>query len=207
MSMPDKNPQEDLASSDDCTASEPSAAVVGDTDSVTAQPVDSESDAVPRSSLDEQLAAASAERDENHERWLRAQAELENYRKRVQKESEEQRLYRALPVIRDLLGPLDNLRRAIAAAQTSRNVDDVLQGVEMVVRQLEEALKSHSAVPIEAVGQPFDPNLHEAVQQIPSNDQPAMTVMEEVECGYKLHERVVRPSKVIVSSGPPPEQA
>ena len=152
-----------------------------------------------------QIEAVTAERDANYDRWVRAQAELENYRKRVQKEAEQNRLYQALPLIRDLLPGLDNLQRALAAAERSKNMDEVIQGVQMVANQLQDVFAARSVLPIEAVGKPFDPNIHEAVQHIPSADQPAMTVLEEVERGYMIHDRVVRPSKVVVSSGPPAE--
>jgi molecular chaperone GrpE len=153
-------------------------------------------------SLREQLEAAASERDTNYDRLLRAQAELENYRKRVQKEMDEYRQYQSLPMVRDLLPGLDNLQRALTAAAASKNIDDLVQGVEMVAHQFQDILSRHAVVPIEAAGKPFDPNLHEAIQQMPS-EQPAMTVVNEVERGYTMHDRVVRPSKVIVSSGPP----
>lgn len=153
-------------------------------------------------SLDEQLEAAIAERDENYDRLLRAQAELENFRKRVRKETELNRLYQQLPLVRDLLPGLDNLQRALTAAESSQGVEGLVEGVRMVVQQFEDLLGRYSVKPIEAVGQPFDPNLHEAVLQQPSADHPPMTVIEEVQRGYILHDRVVRPSQVIVSTEP-----
>lgn len=149
------------------------------------------------------LEVAMTERDENHDRWLRSQAELENFRRRAQKEAEEMRRYQTLPLIRDLLPGMDNLERAVSAAENSSNVEELLQGVRMVVQQFENTLGNHSLKPIEAIGQPFDPNLHEAIQQLPSADHPPMTVIQELERGYTLYDRVVRPSKVIVSSAPP----
>ena len=156
-------------------------------------------------SVREQLEAAMAERDELRNKWLKAEAELDNYRKRVQREAEELRRYQAMPLARELLPGLDNLQRAIRAAETSKNIDDLVQGLSMVEKQLEDILRRHSIEPIEAVGQPFDPNLHEALQQTPSAEHPPMTVLQELERGYTLHDRVVRPTKVIVSSGPPPD--
>lgn len=153
-------------------------------------------------SLEEQLQAAAAERDANYDRFLRTQAELENYRKRAQKEAAETSRYQAMPIVRELLPALDNLSRAIAAADTTDKAE-LVKGVQMVAAQLDSILAGHSVVPIQAVGQPFDPNLHEAVQQIPSADQPPMTVLDEVERGYMLHDRVVRPSKVLVSTAMP----
>jgi molecular chaperone GrpE len=154
-------------------------------------------------SLEAQLEAALGERDNNHNRWLRAEADLDNYRKRSQKEAEESRLYRSLPLVRDLLPVIDNLQRAIAAAAKAGESGELVQGVKLVLKQFEDVLAAHSVQTIEAVGQPFDPNLHAAVQQVPSADYPPMTVVQELERGYRLHDRVVRPSQVIVSSSPP----
>lgn len=154
-------------------------------------------------SLEAQLETAMAERDAYHSRWLRAEADLDNYRKRAQKEAEESRMYRALPLLRDLLPGLDNLQRAVSAAANGGDSRDLVEGVKLVLKQFEGVLASHSIQAIDAVGQPFDPNLHAAVQQVPSPDHPPMTVVQELEKGYRLHDRVVRPSQVIVSSGPP----
>ncbi len=167
-----------------------------------APPRDSAKETGP-ASLKEQLDAALAERDENRNKWLRTEAELDNYRKRVQRETEDHRRYQALPLARELLPSLDNLGRALRAAETSKNVEDLLQGVSMVAKQLEDILSRHSVQAIEALGQPFDPHLHEALGQVPSADHPAMTVVQELERGYTLHDRVVRPTKVLISSGPP----
>jgi molecular chaperone GrpE len=153
-------------------------------------------------SLEEQLEATRTERDENNDRFLRAQAELENYKRRTQRELAEQRLYAALPVVRDLLPVIDNFQRALDAARNSEQAADLVEGLELVIRQLGETLSRHGTTPISAVGQPFDPNLHEAVQQIPDPDHPPMTVLRELERGYVLHDRVVRPTKVIVSTAP-----
>ncbi len=150
-----------------------------------------------------QLQSALAERDANHDKWIRAVAELDNYRKRVQRENEETRKYQAQSLVRDLLPVLDNLRRAVAAATASDSSqpDELIQGVELVLKQLDEALTKHAIKPIPALGQPFDPHLHEAVQQVPSDEHPPMTIVHELERGYTLYDRVIRPSKVVVSSG------
>ena len=153
-------------------------------------------------SLKDQLEAALAERDANYNLYLRAHAELANYRKRAQKEAEEMRQYQALPVARDLLPALDNLHRALAAAETSGNVQDLVNGVRLVAKQIEAALGRHEVVPIEAAGKPFDPNLHQAIQQVETHEHPPMTVVQEVERGFTLKDRVVRPATVIVSTSP-----
>ena len=156
--------------------------------------------------LNQQLQQTISERDANLERWQRSLADFDNFRKRIQREQEQERQYRSLGVVRDLLPALDNLQRALQAAKGTRDLDhldQLLQGVQMVAQQFTDALGRHSVLPIQAEGQPFDPNLHEAIQQMPSADHPPMTVLQEVERGYMLHDRVVRPTKVIVSTSPP----
>jgi len=145
-------------------------------------------------------SALQAERDQFFESWKRVQAEFENYRRRSQREREQEAKYVALPVIRDLLPGLDNLRRSLEAANKSGKLEELTKGVEMTLKQIESILDKHEAKAIPGVGTPFDPNLHEAISQMPSADHPPMTVLMEVERGYLLHDRVVRPSKVIVSA-------
>ena len=154
------------------------------------------------SSLEERLQALAEEANTARDQALRAQAELDNYRKRTQRELADERRYAALPIVRDLLPALDNLQRAVDAGQNVDDLTAMLQGVEMVAQQIREILAGHGAAAIAASGQPFDPNLHEAIQQMPSVDHPPMTVIDEVEQGYTLHDRVIRPSKVIVSVAP-----
>lgn len=145
------------------------------------------------------VAALIAERDEYKNKWARALADLDNYRRRVQKEMEEDRKYAAIPLLKAVLPGLDGLQLALRAAATSQNAEELITGVQMVAKQFDAALSAVGIAPIVSVGQPFDPNLHEAISQRPSADVPPMTVLDEVERGYTLHDRVVRPSKVIVS--------
>lgn len=149
------------------------------------------------------LAAALAERDAFQERWLRAQADFENFRRRARQEAEEARRYQDQRLAADLLPGLDNLARAVAAAESAGSSDELVAGVMMVLRQFEDVLAQHDVVPIACVGQPFDPHRHAALQQIPSADHPPLTVLQEVERGWMLHDRVLRPSRVLVSSAPP----
>lgn len=165
-----------------------------------------EEGAAPDAGLAEQLEATRAERDENHDKWLRSEAELENFRRRVRKEAEELQKFQSLGITRDLLPGLDNLDRAIAAADSTGDVENLLQGIRMVSQQFREVFTKHNVEPIAAEGEPFDPNLHEALQQVPTDEHPPMTVLQEVETGYKLHDRVIRPSKVIVAMAPPSEE-
>lgn len=140
---------------------------------------------------------------EAKDRALRARAELENYRKRVAREMDDQRRYANLPLIRDLLPIWDDMGRAIEAAEKANEADSLLEGFKMVIRQLEDVLARHDCSRIEALGEPFNPHLHEAISQQPSTDQPPGTVIHVTQTGFQLYDRVVRPSKVIVSTAQP----
>ncbi len=135
------------------------------------------------------------------DRELKAQAELENFRKRVLRDTEQQLKYASIDMVRDLLDVVDNLQRAIDAANKGGEASGLTEGVQMVQQQLEGVLAKHHCTPIRALGQPFDPNIHQAIAQQPSREYPAGTVMMETSIGYVLHDRVIRPSMVIVSTG------
>ena len=141
--------------------------------------------------------------EEVSDRALRAQAELENYRRRVARQMDEERRYANMPLLRDLLPVLDNMRRATEAAEKTEEAASLLEGFRMVTSQLEDVLARHHCTEIEALGMPFDPNLHEAISQQPSADHPEGTVLLVTQSGFRLHDRVVRPSQVIVSGGAP----
>jgi len=146
--------------------------------------------------------ALQAELKDARARALRAQADLDNYRKRVQRENEQERRYASMPLLRGLLPAVDNIQRAIEAAETSQESSGLLEGVKLVAQQMETVMAQHHCKTIQALGEPFDPNLHEAISQMPSDEFPAGTVMTQTAIGYQLHDRVVRPSQVIVSTGP-----
>ena len=145
--------------------------------------------------------------NESQQRVLRIQADLENFRKRSRRELDEGLKYAATPLIRDLLPVLDNLQRAIAAeGDAAASGEGMVQGVQMVADQLTMTLAQHHCKVIEAEGQPFDPMLHEALLQQPSDEYPAGTVIQVTQTGYQLHDRVIRPAHVIVSQGPAAEK-
>ena len=160
-------------------------------------------EALAELSLDEQLEATRTERDENHQKWQRSLADLENFRRRAHREMDEARTFQALPLARDLMPGLDNLQRAIQAAESNEAAADLVAGVRMVVEQIVGVLARHGVEPITSIGEAFDPAVHEAIQQVPSDDHEPMTVIEEVEQGFRLGDRVVRPAKVIVSMASP----
>lgn len=143
---------------------------------------------------------------ELRERELKAQAELENFRKRMLRDTEAQIKFSPLPLVRDLLDVVDNLHRAIGSAGlaggSAGGSEGLVEGVRMVEQQLVAVLAKHSCKPIDSVGKVFDPNVHQAIAQQPSGDVPAGSVLQEVSVGYMMHDRVIRPSMVIVSTGP-----
>lgn len=145
------------------------------------------------------LESLRAELQEAKDRTLRVQAELENYRKRAARELQEDRRYANLPLMRDLVPVLDNLDRAIEAAEKQHDVGGLLEGVKLVARQFEEVLQRHYCIRIQALNEPFDPHLHQAILQQSSDEHPVGTVLLVTQAGYQLHDRVVRPSQVIVS--------
>jgi molecular chaperone GrpE len=148
----------------------------------------------------DQLAAELAAAND---RALRLQAEMQNLRNRTSREIADERRYAAMPVLRDLLPVLDNIDRAIDAAEKAGEPENLLSGFRLVRQQLQTLLANHYCEVISPTGEPFDPNLHEAILQQPSPDVPADHVTMVTQTGYKLHDRVVRPAQVIVSSGPP----
>ncbi|MDG2359607.1 MAG: nucleotide exchange factor GrpE, partial [Planctomycetaceae bacterium] len=138
------------------------------------------------------LDRIKAERDQNLDKFQRVTAELENFRRRVQREAELSARYSSLPLIRDLLPAMDNVARTIQAAEQTGKRDDLIQGLQMIIALFDQIFGSHSAKPIAAVGEIFDPNLHEALQQVPTDEHPPMTVIQELERGYIMHDRVIR---------------
>ena len=148
------------------------------------------------------------ELEETRNRTLRAMADLENYRARINRQMAEERKYASLELMRELLPVWDNIGRALEAVSVSRNLESLVEGVQMVHTQFLEVLKKYHCEKIEAMHQPFDPNVHASVAQMPSVQHPANTIIEEVQTGFRLFDRVVRPSQVVLASAtsqtPPP---
>jgi molecular chaperone GrpE len=151
---------------------------------------------------EQELEKLRADLDDASDRALRAQAELDNYRKRARRELEDERRYAALPLLRDLMPVLDNMQRAIEAGEKSPQAAGLLDGIKLVAQNLTNVLAKHECKKIEAQGQPFDPAVHEAISQQPSAQHEPGTVMFVAQDGYVLHDRVVRPAQVIVSRSP-----
>jgi molecular chaperone GrpE len=149
----------------------------------------------------QQIAQLTKERDDYREQALRCRADFANYQKRAKQQADTDRVYAVGSLARDLLDPLDNLARAIDHLRDS-GVEGITAGLDMVQKQLLDVLAKHGVEPIQAMGAPFDPNLHDALVQQPTADHPEGTVVSELSKGYKIHDRVLRPSKVAVSKRP-----
>ncbi|WP_280637205.1 nucleotide exchange factor GrpE [Alkalihalobacillus sp. BA299] len=132
-------------------------------------------------------------------RLLRVHADYDNFRRRTKEEKEAASKYRAQSLVEELLPVLDNFERALAIDPTNEETKTLLQGMEMVHRQLQDALKKEGVEVIEAVGQTFDPHLHQAVMQVETDEHEPNTVVEEFQKGYKLKDRIIRPSMVKVN--------
>ncbi len=153
-------------------------------------------------SASHEIATLKKERDELRDQALRVRAEFANFQKRSKQQVDSDRVYAAGSLARDLLDPLDNFERAIEALRASGH-EGISAGLEMVRKQLIETLGKHGVEPIAALGLPFDPNVHEAISQQPSHEHPEGTIVAEHGKGYKIADRVLRPTKVAVSVTPP----
>lgn len=157
-----------------------------------------------REELEAALADAQRELAELKDRHLRLAADFENSRRRALREREEALLFGHQNVIKELLPSVDNLERAIDHARQGGegSQEGLLEGVELVLREVFAVLTRHGVVPIEAQGQPFDPALHEAMAQLPDGTVPANTVVQVFQPGYQLRGRLLRPARVVVSKPP-----
>lgn len=153
-------------------------------------------------SLEEQLKAVREERDKYYNNWLRAEAELDNYKKRVAKEKEEFRKFAIENFAKEILTPLDYLEMAINHAKTSQNVEALIQGVEYTYKCLLDILKNYDIVPVPSLGQRFDPALHEAHEIIESEEVPEGTIVKEHRKAYKMCGRLLRAGIVSVAKSP-----
>ena len=139
---------------------------------------------------------------DSHERALRAAADLENYKKRAQKEKEEVQKFGSERLLKDFLPVVDNLDRALDAAQKSADLDSFRTGIDMTRKLFDNTLGKHGVKSFSAAGQPFDPRLHEAMQQVESAAVPSGHVLYEAVRGYMLNERLMRPALVVVARTP-----
>lgn len=156
-------------------------------------------DAGASSSLEEQLVLAKTEAASYLNDLQRLQAEFENYRKRILKEQTDLLDHAAMALVHRLLAVLDNFELAVAAAESTRDFDRMLKGLELVFGELKEVLGSEGLEVIDAKGKPFDPTLHEAALEIPGEDEGELVVADVLRTGYTFKSRVLRPAMVKVT--------
>jgi molecular chaperone GrpE len=151
--------------------------------------------------LEEALQQQKEESKQYYEQYLRALAEVENMKKRLDREREEYIKYGNTALIKKILPVIDDLNRALEATQSSNDIESLGKGVEMTVKRLIEVLNSEGVQEIESLGKEFDPQYHQALL-VEHNEAPENTIIEEFQRGFILHDRVIRPSLVKVSGGP-----
>jgi molecular chaperone GrpE len=149
--------------------------------------------------LKKELELAREEANRNYDQYLRALAEADNIKKRAQRERDEYIKFAALPLIKNLLTVLDDLERAVKMSD-NQDYEVLIKGIEMITKKLQEILQAEGLKEIEALGKAFDPQFHEPLLMEKSDSYPENTVIEELQKGYTLHGRVIRPSLVKVSN-------
>lgn len=156
----------------------------------------------------EKLAALEGEVAEWKDKWVRLQAEMDNLRKRTQREKEDAGKFAVSGFARDLLGVADNLHRALQSlpediVKGDGPVKNLAVGIEMTQKELQSVFERHGIQRVEAIGKPMDPNFHQAMFEVEDPSQPAGTVVQEMAAGYVLHGRLIRPAMVGVAKGGP----
>lgn len=160
---------------------------------------------MPAPKLEDQLATAKQEAAANYDRYVRAMADLENFRRRSLRDKEELRQFASASLMEDVIPILDNLNLGLAAAKQQQDVSAIIAGVTAVLDQFKNTLARHGLKEINPSGQRFDPNFHECISHQPSPDVPEESVSQVVRLGYSLNGRLLRPASVVVSSGPAKE--
>jgi molecular chaperone GrpE len=151
------------------------------------------------------MAGLQADLDRFRDLALRSQADFENYKKRCAREKEEAIKYANSALLERLVAIVDNFELGLSAAREEGEKSPIYSGMNLVFKQLNDFLAENGLQPIEAVGEKFDPNVHEAIAHEPSDKFPEETVIRQTRRGYKFKDRLLRPSSVVVSSGPPKE--
>jgi len=188
------------------TTEEPIESIPNTEASLDSQAESAETPVLPRESAitQEEFDRLKAERDSLIDRLARTQAEFDNVRKREARERAEFRDYAVANAVEQFLPVLDNFQLALKSNGT---VEQLRTGVELIVKQMEEALRSLNVQPVEAVGAEFNPRVHEALEMVEKSDVPDHQVFEEVRPGYRIKERLIRPALVRVASNPQQKEA
>ena len=164
-------------------------------------------DPTPRDTAEPDLEELKRQLEDKQDRLLRALAETDNVRRRAQRDREDYVRYANESLLRDLIPVLDNFDRAVAAARAAGAAGTVVEGVELIQRELLRVLERHGVTRYSTVGQPFDPARHEAIARVVSTEQTPDTVVSETAAGYMLHGRVLRPALVAVAAAPDEDAA
>lgn len=178
---------------------------LGDSDAVEEQEDDSseaETELTAEQQLQQEVETSRDDARKNHELYLRALADMENLRKRGQREKEDLAKFGNESLLREILPVADNLERAVEHAVQDEATDGLLEGVRMTLDQFSKVLEKFHVLPVESIGQAFDPAVHQAMGQIETEDFPANTVAQEMQKGYLLNDRLLRPSLVMIAKAP-----
>jgi len=148
-----------------------------------------------------ELETAKQEAKETYDRFLRVSAEFENYKKRSAREMDDLRKYANQSLIVEMLAVVDNLERALNSSNGNSSNDKCMaDGVNLTLKEILKVFEKFNVKPIESIGQPFDPNFHQAMMQEETDDYPENTVITELQKGYMIHDRLLRPSMVVVAA-------
>jgi len=150
--------------------------------------------------METRLESVEQEAKEAHDRFLRVSAEFENYKKRSAREIDEFRKFANESLIREMLTVVDNLERALNSSNNDNQANShIAEGVDMTLKEILKVFEKFNVKPIVALGKPFDPNFHQAAMREETNERPENTVLNELEKGYMIHDRLLRPAMVVVS--------
>ena len=158
-------------------------------------------DKLKKSELIERIQSIQEDSDKNHDLFIRSQAEIENLKKRFSKDKEDWVKYSNETLIKELLPVIDNLEKAISHSENENSLSALREGIELTLKGLKDALVKSGLVEVEAQGKAFDPSFHEAVSEQEDDNVEAGMVLHELQKGYMLHQRLIRPSMVVVSKG------
>ena len=188
-------------------AEEPGAAEAAE-NAKNGPPKKGKKDVAPSENLEERLEAAEKKAQEEHDRLLRVMADFENYKKRMEREMNDYRKFANESLVREILPIIDSLEKALEVSnhQDERSLGSLREGVAMTLKGLLNGLEKFGVIPIESVEEPFDPNFHQAVMQEESAEHSGNTVVQELQKGYMIGDRLLRPAMVVVSKKPGAEQ-
>ncbi|SEA78089.1 molecular chaperone GrpE [Desulfuromusa kysingii] len=156
--------------------------------------------------LQDELTKALSEAKVHQEQYLRTLAEMENLRKRTQRDKEDLAKFANENILREILPVIDNLERAVEHAEQAESNDGLFEGVQMTLSQFSQLLTKFGVKPVDAMGQPFDPAYHQAMGQMESEEHPVNTVVQQMQKGYELNNRLLRPAFVMLAKAPEQKQ-